>query len=93
MARRCGDAEAWIQRPRLSPLRALRFGLLIKDLIFQALANAVRRGEPVALGIITGTKGSSPQKVAAKALFFADGRLKGTLGGGCLEAEVQRRAL
>jgi xanthine dehydrogenase accessory factor len=65
----------------------------MKDLIFQALADAARRGEPVALGIITGTKGSSPQKVGAKALFFADGRLKGTLGGGCLEAEVQRRAL
>lgn len=61
--------------------------------IFHALADAARRGESVALGIISGVKGSSPQKVGAKALFDADGRLQGTLGGGCLEAEAQRLAL
>jgi xanthine dehydrogenase accessory factor len=37
-------------------------------------------------------KGSSPQKTGAKAIFFADGRIYGTLGGGCLEAEIQDRA-
>ncbi len=65
----------------------------MKNIVFQALAEAARTGEPVALGIITGVKGSSPQKVGAKALFYADGRLKGTLGGGCLEAEIQQRAV
>src|SRR5262249_34042296 len=49
-------------------------------------------GEPFALGVIAGIKGSSPQKQGAKALFFADGRIVGTLGGGCLEAEIQDRA-
>src|SRR5260221_14789057 len=62
-------------------------------LVFQALAAAARTSEPVALGLISGAKGSSPQKVGAKALFYADGRTKGTLGGGCLEAEIQRRAV
>lgn len=61
--------------------------------IFHALAAAARTGETVALGIITGVKGSSPQKLGAKALFHADRRIQGTLGGGCLEAEVQRLAL
>lgn len=61
--------------------------------IFHPLADAARRGEPVALGIITGATGSSPQKVGAKALFHADHRIQGTLGGGCLEAEAQRLAL
>jgi xanthine dehydrogenase accessory factor len=65
----------------------------MKNSVFEALAEAARTGEPVALGIISGTKGSSPQKVGAKALFYADGRIKGTLGGGCLEAEVQQRAV
>jgi xanthine dehydrogenase accessory factor len=65
----------------------------MRNLAFQALAEAARIGEPVALGIISGTKGSSPQKLGAKAVFHADGRIDGTLGGGCLEAEVQRRAL
>src|SRR5947208_7282887 len=61
--------------------------------IFHELAEAARRAEPVALGIISGVKGSSPQKVGAKALFYNDGRIKGTLGGGCLEAEIQQRAI
>ena len=61
--------------------------------LFAVLADCARRGEPVALGIISGVKGSSPQKLGAKALFFSDRRIHSTLGGGCLEAEVQRRAL
>lgn len=65
----------------------------MKNIVFQALADAARGSEPVALGIITGVKGSSPQKVGAKALFYRDGRIKGTLGGGCLEAEIQQRAI
>jgi xanthine dehydrogenase accessory factor len=65
----------------------------MRNLVFQALAEAARSGEPVALGVITAVKGSSPQKAGAKALFYADGRIKGTLGGGCLEAEIQQRAV
>ncbi len=65
----------------------------MKHLVFQALAEAARQNEKVALGIITGVKGSSPQKIGAKALFYEDGRIKGTLGGGCLEAEIQQRAI
>src|SRR5436853_2791135 len=65
----------------------------MQNIVFQALAEAARNGEPVVLGIISGVKGSSPQKIGAKALFYADGRVKGTLGGGCLEAEIQQRAI
>src|SRR3989454_12459507 len=65
----------------------------MRNIVFQALAEAARSGEPVALGIISGVKGSSPQKVGAKALFYNDGRIKGTMGGGCLEAEIQQRAI
>ena len=59
---------------------------------FDVLLAAVEAGEPFVLGIISGVKGSSPQRKGAKALFFADGRIAGTLGGGCLEAEVRERA-
>jgi len=65
----------------------------MQSLIFPTLLAAARTDEAVALGIITGVKGSSPQKLGAKAVFHADGRITGTLGGGCLEAEVQRQAL
>jgi xanthine dehydrogenase accessory factor len=60
--------------------------------VFKSLREAAQQGEAVALGVITSVKGSSPQKVGAKALFHSDGRIQGTLGGGCLEAEIQHRA-
>src|SRR5512140_3813461 len=63
----------------------------MKD-IFRQLQAATRSGERFALALIAGIKGSSPQKKGAKAIFYADGRIEGTLGGGCLEAEVQQRA-
>src|SRR5437773_9546962 len=59
---------------------------------FDYLPAALDEKQPFALGIISGIKGSSPQKKGAKALFFSDGRIQGTLGGGCLEAEIQDRA-
>lgn len=39
------------------------------------------------------TRGSTPQKAGAALLAYADGRQSGTLGGGCVEADVKRRAL
>src|SRR2546430_5786837 len=65
----------------------------MKNIVFQALSEAARHSEPVTLGVISGVKGSSPQKIGAKALFYSDGRIRGTLGGGCLEAEIQQRAI
>jgi xanthine dehydrogenase accessory factor len=62
------------------------------ETFFDQLASASVRDEAFALGLITSVKGSSPQKAGAKALFFQDGRIVGTLGGGCLEAEVRERA-
>lgn len=59
--------------------------------IYEQLAAAAHR--PFVLALIAGTKGSSPQRAGAKAIFSADGKIIGTLGGGCLEAEVQSRAL
>ena len=61
--------------------------------IFSTLARAFAANERVALGILTRVNGSSPQKSGAKAVFHADGKITGTLGGGCLEAEAQRLAL
>jgi hypothetical protein len=42
----------------------------MKNVVFQALADAARAGESIVLGIISGVKGSSLQKVGAKALFY-----------------------
>src|SRR5260370_37086333 len=39
------------------------------------------------------TRGSTPQKAGVVMLVFPDGSQRGTLGGGCVEAEVKQRAL
>jgi xanthine dehydrogenase accessory factor len=50
-------------------------------------------GRDVAYCRLVETRGSTPQKAGALMLVFADGSQAGTLGGGCVEAEVKRRAL
>lgn len=59
---------------------------------YEQLAAVLEENQPFALALISGTKGSSPQRIGAKALFFPNGKVVGTLGGGCLEAEVHARA-
>jgi xanthine dehydrogenase accessory factor len=56
--------------------------------VFAALAEALARGEEVALVTITGATGSTPQRVGAKMLVYADGRMVGTIGGGCYEDDA-----
>src|SRR5687768_7509283 len=57
------------------------------------LRQAVRSGQQFAYCRLVETRGSTPQKAGAMMLVFADGSQQGTLGGGCVEAEVKRRAL
>jgi xanthine dehydrogenase accessory factor len=59
---------------------------------YEQLAAALADNQPFVLALISGTKGSSPQRIGAKALFLPDDKMVGTLGGGCLEAEVHSRA-
>ncbi len=42
---------------------------------------------------VVDTRGSTPQKAGAAMLVFPDGSQRGTLGGGCVEAEVKQHAL
>jgi xanthine dehydrogenase accessory factor len=49
-------------------------------------------GEQVALATLVATRGSTPQKVAARLLVRRDGGVLGTLGGGAVEAEAIREA-
>jgi xanthine dehydrogenase accessory factor len=57
------------------------------------LQSALRAGRPIAYTALVETRGSTPQKAGATMLVFQDGSQSGTLGGGCVEAEVKRRAL
>ncbi len=56
--------------------------------IYEELVRLKKEGRPAALATIVQCIGSSPQKEGAKMLVRDDGTISGTLGGGCLEAEV-----
>ena len=60
--------------------------------VLEAPLRAERDGEPAALVTVIATEGSTPQKAGAKMLVYADGRIVGTIGGGCVEAEMTWRA-
>lgn len=56
--------------------------------VFAALSDALAQGDEVALVTIVGSTGSTPQRVGAKMLVYADGRTVGTIGGGCYENDA-----
>lgn len=60
--------------------------------ILTAANDALARGETVALVTIVRAQGSTPQRVGAKMLVYADGRTIGTIGGGCYESEALLKA-
>jgi xanthine dehydrogenase accessory factor len=60
--------------------------------IFAAIGEALTKGEEVALITITVSNGSTPQRVGAKMLVYADGRTVGTIGGGCYEHDALGKA-
>ena len=61
--------------------------------IYEEIVRLRQRGEIAALATITSLKGSAPQKASAKILVRRDGTTLGTVGGGCVEADVIRAAL
>lgn len=56
--------------------------------IYEEIIRLRNEGRPCALATIVQSLGSSPQKEGAKMLVRNDGSIVGTLGGGCVEAEV-----
>jgi xanthine dehydrogenase accessory factor len=64
----------------------------MRELVANLLA-ALDAGRPAAYCRLVETRGSTPQTAGAAMLVFPDGSQCGTLGGGCVEAEVKRRAL
>src|SRR5215204_254840 len=61
--------------------------------LFKEIVRRCRTGERVALCTVVAARGSTPQSAGARMLLLPDGQTLGTLGGGCVEAEVRQRAL
>src|SRR2546423_458036 len=64
----------------------------MRDLLTD-LKTALDQGRDCVYCSLVETRGSTPQKAGASMLVFPDGSQAGTLGGGCVEAEVKRKAL
>src|SRR5476651_884502 len=64
----------------------------MRELLAELNATLARRLACVYCAVVE-TRGSTPQKAGAAMLVYPDGSQFGTLGGGCVEAEVKRRAL
>ncbi len=61
--------------------------------LYEELARVHREGGAVAVATVIGTLGSTPGKATMKMLVRADGTFIGTVGGGCVEADVLERSL
>ncbi|MDH5197567.1 MAG: hypothetical protein OEY20_09975, partial [Gemmatimonadota bacterium] len=61
--------------------------------LWRAAAAAARAGRQAALATVSRRRGSLPMASDAKLLIEADGQRMGTVGGGCLEADVTAQAL
>lgn len=68
-------------------------GTIMVDELLQTLQQELAAGAPVAVATLVRRRGSVPREVGAKMLVHRDGRISGTVGGGCGEAEVWRAAL
>src|SRR6266852_6213297 len=67
-------------------------GTIAQHDLYRLITDANSRGERVVVATVAHTRGSTPQRRGAKMLFFADGETAGTVGGGCVEAEVWAEA-
>ena len=60
--------------------------------LLQEIQRRNRLGQTVAMATIVGSRGSTPRKPGARMLVFEDGAGLGSVGGGCVEADVWREA-
>lgn len=62
-------------------------------IILKKICELQAQGQELALVTIVATKGSTPRKTGTAMVVEKNGKIWGTIGGGCGEAEVRQRAL
>lgn len=60
--------------------------------LYRMISEASVQNRRVVVATVAQTRGSTPQQRGAKMLFFETGEVAGTVGGGCIEAEVWAEA-
>ena len=61
--------------------------------ICQQVVDFIDKGEIFAVALVLKAEGSTPRKAGVRAIIDKAGKIRGTLGGGLVEAEAQRRAV
>jgi xanthine dehydrogenase accessory factor len=56
--------------------------------IYIEMKRRLERGASAAMATVVKTRGSTPQQAGAKMVIFDDGSFIGTVGGGCVEADI-----
>ena len=65
----------------------------LADEVLRELQRALGQGEPLVVATVAATRGSTPRKAGARMAVRSDGSFRGTIGGGCGEAEVWSEAM
>jgi xanthine dehydrogenase accessory factor len=60
--------------------------------IYEEMARRLESGGRAAMATVVRARGSTPQQVGAKMVIFEDGSFVGTVGGGCVEADIWAEA-
>lgn len=63
-----------------------------RETLARTIDEALARGEALALCTVVEVKGSAPRGIGARMIVLADGSTRGSISGGCLEAEAYARA-
>lgn len=56
--------------------------------IYIEMKRRLEKGSRAAMATVVKTRGSTPQQAGAKMVIFDDGSFIGTVGGGCVEADI-----
>src|SRR5262245_56344164 len=60
--------------------------------IYIEMKRRLEQGARAAMATVVATRGSTPQQCGAKLVVFDDGSFIGTVGGGCVEADIWAEA-
>lgn len=63
------------------------------EVVYSELIKSLEENKPCVLATAIRTQGSTPQKIGTKLLVREDGGTAGTIGGGCVEHDIQIEAM
>jgi len=78
--------------PNADPSNTLPGRSLSAAEIYIEMKRRLEQGARAAMATVVKTRGSTPQQTGAKMVIFDDGSFIGTVGGGCVEADIWAEA-